>query len=87
MTKSNLESFKNGLFHLHISQSITEGTQGRNSWQEPESRNWSQNHGGVLPPGFLAMSCPACSSSSKEASVVEIFLNIENKEMMEDLAY
>jgi hypothetical protein len=51
------------VFQLTIlrSHSFTEGSQGRNSRQEPEGRNWRRSHGRMLLTGLFLLIYPACS--------------------------
>lgn len=42
------------------SQSVIKGSQGRNSGQEPESRNWNRDHRILLLLALLFMACSVC---------------------------
>lgn len=55
LTESTLGEEKDYLAYVFRSQSITEGSQGRNSRQELGGRNWSWGHQGVLLTGFLSV--------------------------------
>lgn len=39
---------------------IINRTQGRNSRQEPGSRSWSRDHGGMMVPGLPSVACSGC---------------------------
>ena len=60
MTKSTWG--RRGLFYVITlrSYSVTEGSQGRNSMQEPGSKNGIRSHGETLLTGLILTSCSTC---------------------------
>ena len=50
----------NDLYHLIDYKVITEGSQGKNTRQEPGSRNWSRKYREVLFTNVFHMPCSAC---------------------------